>query len=355
MSATRTDVRDEMVKAVRDLTRREVTPFAAALDAGDSERFARCWASARALGLDRVLLGDDLGGAGLGPAELLAMIEETAAGDAGLAVAVLLHNVALAALPSQAVAAVADGERWSLALPPQNPRLALDVTASPARVCGRIPFVPGALGADGVVVLAPSLGPGVLVLRPTTPGLTIRPDPSQMGWRGAPAATLVLDGVDNTPATLATPVRQPVGPCATASRLVRGGVAAVARGIARRAWELALDYARSRHQGGVPIIEHGAVRDLLAGMAAHLEGVGPSATSGVWPSHDDRGALAAKVLASDAAVAVTTDAVQVFGGTGYMCETGVEKLMRDAMYCRLYPEPNWLARDRLVGCFERSR
>jgi alkylation response protein AidB-like acyl-CoA dehydrogenase len=352
MSATTTDLHDEMVGAVRDLTRREVTPCAAALDASDRETFAHCWASACAIGLDRVLLDDKLGGAGLGPAELLAMVEEMAAGDAGLAIAVLLHNVALAALPAEAVAAVADGERWSVALAPQAPPLALGVMTGSARVSGRIPFVPGALGADGVAILAPCLGSAALGLRPTAPGLTIQPDPSQMGWRAAPAATLVLDGVDNA---VATPVPHPVGPGAETTRLVRAGVAVVARGIARRAWELALDYAHSRHQGGVPIIEHGAVRDLLAGMAAHLEGVGPVAMSGAWLAGDDGRALAAKVLASDAAVAVTSDAVQVFGGAGYMCETGVEKLMRDAMYCRLYPEPNWLARDQLVGCFERPR
>ena len=54
------------------------------------------------------------------------------------------------------------------------------------------------------------------------------------------------------------------------------------------------------------------------------------------------------VAATDAAVASTTDAVQVFGGTGYMVETGIEKLMRDAKYCQLFPEPNWVAHDELM-------
>jgi alkylation response protein AidB-like acyl-CoA dehydrogenase len=48
-------------------------------------------------------------------------------------------------------------------------------------------------------------------------------------------------------------------------------------------------------------------------------------------------------------VAIATDAVQVFGGTGYMRETGAEKLMRDAKCLQLWPEPNWVARERLVG------
>jgi alkylation response protein AidB-like acyl-CoA dehydrogenase len=59
-------------------------------------------------------------------------------------------------------------------------------------------------------------------------------------------------------------------------------------------------------------------------------------------------ALALKIAVTDAAVRSTTDAVQVFGGAGYMHDTGVEKLMRDAKYCQLFPEPNWAAQDELV-------
>ena len=52
-------------------------------------------------------------------------------------------------------------------------------------------------------------------------------------------------------------------------------------------------------------------------------------------------------------MASTTDAVQVFGGTGYMVETGIEKLMRDAKYRQLFPEPNWVTQDELM-CSERA-
>jgi len=65
-------------------------------------------------------------------------------------------------------------------------------------------------------------------------------------------------------------------------------------------------------------------------------------------------ALAAKITETDAAAASATDAVQVSGGTGYMCETGIEKLMRDANYCQLYPEPNWVAQDQLMQ-LERAK
>jgi len=110
---------------------------------------------------------------------------------------------------------------------------------------------------------------------------------------------------------------------------------------------MALEYARARRQGGVAIIEHDAVSDMLSAMAVRLA-CWPKIAAGDGPECGRAQALAAKIAATDAAVASTTDAVQVFGGTGYMAETGVEKLMRDAKYCQLFPEPNWVAHDQLI-------
>jgi alkylation response protein AidB-like acyl-CoA dehydrogenase len=95
----------------------------------------------------------------------------------------------------------------------------------------------------------------------------------------------------------------------------------------------------------VEIIHHEAVRDMLAAM---LERRAAACLPALDAEGDESAELAAKIAASDAAVATTTDAVQVFGGTGYMHETGVEKLMRDAKYLQLWPEPNWIARGLLL-------
>ncbi|MQA76540.1 MAG: hypothetical protein GEU88_19830 [Solirubrobacterales bacterium] len=144
-----------------------------------------------------------------------------------------------------------------------------------------------------------------------------------------------------------------------ARALVLWGLAAIARGIARRAYELALAYAEARRQGGAAIAEHGAVRSMLAGMAARLSDPSDLPSRGesdgsAEPAPAALGAaLAAKARATDDALAIATDAVQVLGGTGYTREAGVEKLMRDARYCQLYPEPSWVARDRLLD-LERS-
>jgi alkylation response protein AidB-like acyl-CoA dehydrogenase len=90
-------------------------------------------------------------------------------------------------------------------------------------------------------------------------------------------------------------------------------------------------------------------------MAVRL-GYRPQIATGKTPTAiDETHALVAKVAATDAAVMSTTDAVQVFGGSGYMVETGIEKLMRDAKYCQLFPEPNWVAQDELLRLERASR
>jgi acyl-CoA dehydrogenase len=120
----------------------------------------------------------------------------------------------------------------------------------------------------------------------------------------------------------------------------RPGTAAMAVGIARAAFEHACDYAKERVQFGVPIAMHQAVAFLIADMATDIE----AARLLTWQSAVllDQGARNtlqsshAKRFAADTAMKVTTDAVQVFGGYGYIRDYPVEKLMRDAKIMQLY-------------------
>jgi acyl-CoA dehydrogenase len=120
----------------------------------------------------------------------------------------------------------------------------------------------------------------------------------------------------------------------------RPGVAAMAVGIARAALEFAADYSKERIQFGVPIAMHQAVAFMIADMATKVE----AARLLVWNSavlldQGKRNTLAAshaKRFAADSAMEVTTDAVQVYGGYGFIKEYPVEKLMRDAKIMQLY-------------------
>jgi len=120
----------------------------------------------------------------------------------------------------------------------------------------------------------------------------------------------------------------------------RPGVAAMATGIARAALEFAVDYSKQRVQFGVPIAMHQAIQFMIADMATKVH----LARLATWQSAVllDQGrrntieSSHAKRFAADAAMEVATDAVQVYGGYGFIKEYPVEKLMRDAKIMQLY-------------------
>jgi acyl-CoA dehydrogenase len=120
----------------------------------------------------------------------------------------------------------------------------------------------------------------------------------------------------------------------------RPGVAAMATGIARAAMEHAIEYSKERVQFGVPIAMHQAIQFMIADMATkvHLARLA-TWNSAVLLDQGQRNTLEsshAKRFAADTAMEVTTDAVQVFGGYGFIKEYPVEKLMRDAKIMQLY-------------------
>jgi acyl-CoA dehydrogenase len=120
----------------------------------------------------------------------------------------------------------------------------------------------------------------------------------------------------------------------------RPGVASLATGIARAAMEFAIDYSKERVQFGVPIAMHEAIQFMIADMATEVE----AARLLTWKSatlldQGQRNTLAsshAKRFAADTAMKVATDAVQVYGGYGFIKDYPVEKLMRDAKIMQLY-------------------
>ena len=128
----------------------------------------------------------------------------------------------------------------------------------------------------------------------------------------------------------------------------RSGVAALSVGVARAALELAIAYAKERQQFGAPIITNQGVSFMLADMSMKVEAARLLTWQAAWMA--DRGikstaqSAMAKCFASDAAMDVTTDAVQIFGGVGYMKDHPVEKLMRDAKLLQIYEGTNQIQR-----------
>ncbi|MEW5814444.1 MAG: acyl-CoA dehydrogenase family protein [Spirochaetota bacterium] len=130
----------------------------------------------------------------------------------------------------------------------------------------------------------------------------------------------------------------------------RPGVAAQAVGIAQGALDKAVSYAQERHQFGKPISSFQGIQFMLADMAIQVEAA--RALTYMAARNIDAGeknvagiSAMAKVMASDTAMKVTTDAVQIYGGYGYMKEYPVEKMMRDAKITQIYEGTNQIQRE----------
>lgn len=133
----------------------------------------------------------------------------------------------------------------------------------------------------------------------------------------------------------------------------RPGIGAQATGLAQGALEAAVDYAQQRIQFGHPIISLPVVQNMLADMAIEVEAaraliyaVARTIDSGAKNFTEE--AAMAKVFASDTAMKVTTEAVQIFGGAGYMRDYPIEKMMRDAKITQIYEGTNQVLRNTIA-------
>ena len=130
----------------------------------------------------------------------------------------------------------------------------------------------------------------------------------------------------------------------------RPGIAAQGVGLAQGALDAAVEYARERETFGKPIIAHQAVQHMLADMATQIEAARAltylSARTADTRSKDlPKVSAMSKLFATDVAMKVTTDVVQIFGGYGYMRDYPVEKMMRDAKILQIYEGTNQIQRN----------
>ena len=140
----------------------------------------------------------------------------------------------------------------------------------------------------------------------------------------------------------------------------RPGIAAQALGIAQGALEAAVEYAKQRIQYGHPIFALPVIQSKLAEMATQVEAAraltyAAARTLDAGVKKFTMDAAMCKVFASDVAMKVTTEAVQVFGGTGYMKEYPVEKMMRDAKITQIYEGTNEVLRETIGQALRKKR
>src|SRR3954469_2532381 len=171
-------------------------------------------------------------------------------------------------------------------------------------------------------------------------GVVVDKKEDKLGQRASNTATISFNDVEVPAENLLGEENQGFKLAMMTLDRTRPGVAAMATGIARAAFEFATDYSRERVQFGVPIAMHQAIQFMIADMATEIE----AARLLTWKSafmldNGERNTLIsshAKRFAADSAMEATTDAVQVYGGYGFIKDYPVEKLMRDAKIMQLY-------------------
>ncbi len=185
-------------------------------------------------------------------------------------------------------------------------------------------------------------------LTPDLDGFTAARPEEKMGLTGSTTAAMRLEDVPIPADRLVGEPGRGLGIALAALDSGRLGVSAVAVGLAQSALDVAIEYAREREAFGRPIVEHQGVAFLLADMAAAVESA--RATYLVAARRKDAGkpysrqASIAKLVATDAAMKVTTDAVQVLGGAGYTRDFPVERYMREAKVMQIFEGTNQIQR-----------
>ena len=193
-------------------------------------------------------------------------------------------------------------------------------------------------------------GSSALIVDRDTPGFTFGKKEDKMGIRASVTRELIFDGCRvGTDQLLG---KEGMGFLVAMKTFdqSRPGVAAQAVGIAQGALDLAVSYSNERKQFGKPVSSFQGLQFLLADMATQVEAARAltyQAARNVDAGEKNLAGISAmaKVMASDTAMRVATDAVQVLGGYGYMKEYPVEKMMRDAKITQIYEGTNQIQRE----------
>jgi alkylation response protein AidB-like acyl-CoA dehydrogenase len=193
-----------------------------------------------------------------------------------------------------------------------------------------------------------SRGVSCLLADAATSGLTVAPLEHKMGLTGSPTAQLLLDNARIDARRLIGAEGDGLRIALDALNSGRLGIAACAVGLAQAALDEAVAYAKQRAQFGTPIIEFQGLEFLLADMAAGVESARATYLDAARRRDRDmpfrRQASIAKLVATDMAMRVTTDAVQVLGGYGYTRDFPVERYMREAKVPQIFEGTNQIQR-----------
>lgn len=357
----------------RDFARKEVAPKAEHYDKLGEFPW-EIWNKSREMGQHCLNIPEEYGGAGASTLEECIVAEEMAWACSGISSALGINN--LAALPiiiggSEAqkkhwLGRLVDGELAAYCV--TEPDAGSNVMGMRTRaekkgdkyvINGTKTFISNATVANYYTVFAITdpeggyKGMSVFVVDRDAPGVSVGKHFDKLGQRAADTAEVVFEDVE-------VPAENLISEVEGSGWLIamqvfdksRPPVAAGALGVAQRALDESIKYAKERETFGKPIYKHQAVGFMIADMAINVE----AARLLVWKAAEmiDRGerntkfSSMAKAFAADTAMKTTVDAVQVFGGYGYMREYPVEKLMRDVKVFQIYEGTSQIQRTIIV-------
>jgi alkylation response protein AidB-like acyl-CoA dehydrogenase len=356
-----TEEQEQLRREVREFAAREIAPFVAQWD--DTGEFPLATVKKLGeMGLLGVLFPPEYGGAGMGYVDYVLALEELSAVDGSIGLTVAAHNslgtnhIFLAGSEAQRknyVPRLASGEwlaAWALTEPGSGSDAGGARTTAVRKgetyvLNGNKTFITNGHYADVVVVIAVTdkhkgtHGLSAFLVEKGTPGFRAGKKENKLGLRASDTAELVFDNCEIPAESLIG--REGEG-FVDAMRVLDGGrisIAALSLGIARGALDAALKYVKERKQFGKAIAEFQGIQWKLADMATELDAARLLTQRAAVLKDGNRKVTRessmAKLFASEVAVKICNEAVQLFGGYGFIKDYPVEKFYRDVKLCTI--------------------
>jgi len=372
ISFSLTEEQREIQRLARDFAKNEIIPKAEHYDKTHDYPWPVI-KKAQELGLTTMSIPEEYGGLGLSLLEECIVTEELAYGCSGMSTAMGVNGLAILpiliagseAQKMEYCGRLAEGQMASYCL--TEPEAGSDVAGIKTRarkegdyyvMDGSKTFITGATVANFFTVFAytdPDVrykGMSCFVVERDWEGVSVGKPFDKMGQHASDTAEVIFDGVK-------VPETHRLGAegsgFITAMKVFdrsRPATAAGALGVARRALEESIKYAKERISMGQPIWQYQAIGHKIADMAMELEAARLLVHKSAWAvDHGEADTMISsfgKAYAADAAMKIATEAVQVFGGYGYMGEYPVEKLMRDAKIFQIYEGTSQIQRNIIV-------
>jgi acyl-CoA dehydrogenase len=357
-----TEEQKALVDTVRRFTKERIIPVAAECDR-KSEFPKQVFRDAWELGIVNPTIPTEYGGSGLSDIECVMITEELAYGCTGIQTSITANTLGLTpirlagsdAIKKKYFGWLTSEPTW-VSYATTEPSAGSDVAGMQCRakkqadgsyvLTGTKAWITNANLASFFIIFAtenPELrhkGIGAFIVHRDAKGVSVGKHEDKLGQRASDTAQVMLDDVVVPADQVLAPPGQGFKLAMETFNQTRPDIGAGATGLMRRALDECVAYARERKTFGVPIAQHQLVQAMIAEMAIRIEATSLLVRKAAW--NLDKGirnpivSSYAKAYGADAAMATAIDAVQVFGGNGYVKEYPVEKLMRDAKILQIY-------------------